>query len=173
MIVPKSLDRKSRPNKIIYYLSIAEQVASRGTCIRRNYGAVIVKDDSIIATGYTGSPRGTMNCCDRGRCIRNILNIKSGERYDICRSVHAEVNAIIHAGRHNCIGSTMYLACTDHEYNKPPCYLCRRIIINSGLESVIIPDVPEADGSLMCSILLTTFDLKEMDNDYYAGLEVG
>lgn len=159
-----------RPNKITYYLSIAKQVASRGTCIRRNYGAVIVRDDSIVATGYTGSPRGTPNCCDKDNCIREILGIKSGTRYDICRSVHAEVNAILCAGRHICLGSTMYLSCTDPEYDRPPCYLCRRVIINSGLAEVIIARAVKAEPGKIERSRFSAFDLREMDNDYYAGM---
>ena len=98
-----------RRNKTNYYLDIAETVSARGTCLRRNYGAIIVKNDEIISTGYVGAPRGRANCCDIGRCIRQELNIPRGERYEVCRSVHAEANAIISAPRHEMIGATMYL----------------------------------------------------------------
>ena len=129
----------NRPNKHTYYLNIALAIAQRGTCLRRNYGAVIVKDDMIVSTGYTGAARGLSNCCDLKKCLREEQGIKPGTRYDICRSVHAEVNAIIQAGRKQCIAATMYLACTDPKHNKAPCYLCRRIVITSGLEYVVIP----------------------------------
>ena len=88
-----------RIDKINYYLEIADTVLKRGTCLRRNYGAVIVKNDEIISTGYTGAPRGRTNCIDLGFCAREKLNIKSGEKYELCRSVHAEQNAVISAAR--------------------------------------------------------------------------
>ena len=89
----------SRRDKINYYLDIAETVLERGTCLRRNFGALIVKNDQIISTGYVGAPRGRYNCCDLGTCAREELNVPRGERYELCRSVHAEANAIIHAAR--------------------------------------------------------------------------
>lgn len=126
-----------RPSKDEYYLEIAAVVLKRGTCLRRNYGAVIVKDDQIVGTGYTGSPRGEINCCDTGKCLREDLKIPAGERYELCNSVHAETNAIISAGRERCIGATLYLAGYDMK-NKwiiraAPCDMCSRHIINAGI----------------------------------------
>lgn len=132
-----------RIDKINYYLDIAETVLKRSTCIRRQFGAVIVKNDEIISTGYNGSPRGRKNCSDIGLCIRSKLNIPRGERYELCRSVHAEQNAIISASRNELIGSTIYLACHDAitqnlDGNVEPCSMCRRFIINAGIDRVII-----------------------------------
>ena len=134
-----------RIDKINYYLDIAETVVERGTCLRRNFGAIIVKNDEIISTGYVGAPRGRKNCCDLGYCTREKLNIPRGERYELCRSVHAEQNAIISASRRDTIDSTLYLVginYKDHAYveNANPCALCKRMIINSGIKEVIIRD---------------------------------
>ena len=132
-----------RIDKINYYLDIAEATLERGTCIRRNFGAIIVKNDEIISTGYVGSPRGRKNCCDLKYCMREKLNIPRGERYELCRSVHAEQNAIISASRRDMIDSTLYLVgknYVDGEYvsNARPCALCKRMIINAGIKEVII-----------------------------------
>ena len=131
-----------RISKENYYLNIAQQCSQRGTCLRRNYGAIIVKNDEIISTGYTGSPRGRINCIDRGTCLREDLKVPSGERYEICRSVHAEMNACIHASRCDMIGATMYLCglLANGEIFKEtvPCMLCKRVIINSGIQQVIV-----------------------------------
>lgn len=134
-----------RRNKTNYYLDIAETVSARGTCLRRNYGAIIVKNDEIISTGYVGAPRGRANCCDIGRCIRQELNIPRGERYEVCRSVHAEANAIISASRDKMIDGTMYLVgreVSDGSYikNSNSCSMCKRMIINAGIKTVIIRD---------------------------------
>ena len=134
-----------RIDKINYYLDIAETVVERGTCLRRNFGAIIVKNDEIISTGYVGAPRGRKNCCDLGYCTREKLNIPRGARYELCRSVHAEQNAIISASRRDTIDSTLYLVgknYKDHSYveNANPCALCKRMIINSGIKEVIIRD---------------------------------
>jgi len=134
-----------RIDKINYYLDIAETVLERGTCLRRNYGAIIVNNDEIISTGYSGAPRGRKNCSDLGGCIRNELEIPSGERYEICRSVHAEANAIISAPRKDMIGGTLFLVGKikeNGEYivNANSCSMCKRLIINSGVEEVIIRD---------------------------------
>lgn len=140
------------PTKENYYLDIAEAVAGRGTCIRRCFGAIIVKDDRIISTGYVGAPSGEEHCCDTGKCIRHELNIPSGERYELCKSVHAEMNAIINGTASDMIGSTMYLVgkhVTDDgtlgEYvdGTSPCKLCRRMIINARIAYVVIRN---ADG---------------------------
>jgi len=131
-----------RIDKTNYYLDIAEAVIKRGTCLRRNYGAIIVKNDEIISTGYTGSVRGQVNCCDKGTCKRTDLNIPSGERYELCMSVHAEQNAIISAARKDMIGSTLYLVgmtFTNGLYvgGTRPCLMCERFIINAGIVKVI------------------------------------
>lgn len=133
----------TRIDKLNYYLDIAETVLERGTCLRRNYGAIIVKDDQIIATGYAGAPRGRKNCCDIGVCRRQEMKIPSGERYELCRSVHAEANAIISASRAECIGATLFLVgreVSTGEYveNATPCSMCRRMIINAGISRVVI-----------------------------------
>ena len=133
----------TRIDKLNYYLDIAETVLERGTCLRRNYGAIIVKDDQIIATGYAGAPRGRKNCCDLGVCRRQEMNIPSGERYELCRSVHAEANAIISASRAECIGATLFLvgrevATVEYVENATPCSMCRRMIINAGISRVVI-----------------------------------
>ncbi|HHX71310.1 MAG TPA: cytidine deaminase [Clostridiales bacterium] len=132
-----------RRDKVNYYLDIAETVLERGTCLRRNFGAVIVKNDQIIATGYAGAPRGRKNCSDLGVCTREKLAIPRGERYEMCRSVHAEQNAIISARREDMLGSTLYLVgkevkTGDYVENASPCALCRRFIINAGIETVIV-----------------------------------
>jgi dCMP deaminase len=127
--------RKGKEN---YYLDIAETILSRGTCLRRNFGAVIVNNDQIISSGYTGAPRGRKNCVDTSYCLRELLNVHRGERYELCRSVHAEANAIIHASRNNMLGGTLYLVGKDYKTSKyveniSPCSMCKRLIINSGL----------------------------------------
>lgn len=138
-----------RRDKVNYYLDLAEVVAQRGTCLRRRYGAVIVKNDEVISTGYTGAPRGRKNCTDVGECIRQKMNIPRGERYELCRSVHAEANAIISAARDQMIGSTLYLSGIEVETgeivrNSCSCSMCKRLIINAGIESVYIRDTREA-----------------------------
>ena len=137
-----------RRDKINYYLDIAETVLVRGTCLRRNFGAVIVKDEQIIATGYSGAPRGQQNCCDIGLCYREKLEVPRGQRYELCRSVHAESNAIIHAARSNMLGSTLYLvgkekSTGDYVQNANPCAMCKRMIINAGIRLVIARDDSE------------------------------
>ena len=132
-----------RRDKINYYLDIAETVLERGTCLRRNFGAIIVKNDEIVSTGYVGAPRGRANCVDLGYCTREKLNVPKGQRYELCRSVHAEANAIISASRKDMIGSTIYLACHDAKTNElygdvEPCSMCKRLIINAGIDKVII-----------------------------------
>ena len=134
-----------RRDKINYYLDIAQAVSSRGTCLRRNFGAIIVKNDEILSTGYVGAPRGRQNCCDLGYCTREKLQIPRGERYELCRSVHAEANAIISASRSDMLGSTLYLVGREYrtgEYvkNAAPCAMCKRLIINAGIETVIVRD---------------------------------
>ena len=137
-----------RIDKINYYLDIAESVLERSTCIRRCFGAVIVKNDEIISTGYNGAPRGRKNCSDLGYCMREKLNIPRGERYELCRSVHAEQNAIISAERSKMIGATLYLvgkSYKDGSYveKSNPCALCKRMIISAGIKDIYIRDTKE------------------------------
>ena len=137
----KALD--SRTSKQNYYLDIADSVLERSTCLRRKYGALIVRNDEIISTGYNGAPRGRKNCSDLGICAREMLNIPSGERYELCRSVHAEANAIISASRRDMIGATLYLVGRDAKNNSllsdaMSCSMCKRQIINAGIEQVVI-----------------------------------
>lgn len=134
-----------RRDKINYYLDIAETVIERGTCIRRNFGAIIVKNDEIISTGYVGAPRGCKNCCDLNFCMREKLKVPRGERYELCRSIHAEQNAIISASRASMIESTLFLV--GKNYNdgtyvekSNPCALCKRMIINAGIKDLYIRD---------------------------------
>ena len=131
-----------RIDKENYYLDIAETVLERSTCLRRCYGAIIVKNDEIVSTGYNGAPRGRKNCMDLGYCTREAMNVPSGERYELCRSVHAEMNAIISAARRDMIGGTLYLvgrSAADGEllHDTTSCAMCRRMIINSGITRVV------------------------------------
>ena len=137
-----------RRDKINYYLDLAKMVSQRSTCLRRHYGAVIVKNDEVIATGYVGAPRGRKNCTDIEECIREKLSVPRGERYELCRSVHAEANAIISASRDKMIGSALYLVgveASTGEYvkNSSSCSMCKRQIINAGIETVYIRDTEE------------------------------
>ena len=132
-----------RRDKTNYYLDIAEAVLERGTCIRRKFGAIIVNHDEIISTGYVGAPRGRANCSDLGYCTREKLGIPKGQRYELCRSVHAEANAILSASRRNMLGASLFLVCHDAKTGQlysevEPCSMCKRLIINAGIEQVII-----------------------------------
>ena len=134
------MERISKEN---YYLDIAETVLERATCLRRVYGAIIVKNDEIISTGYNGAPRGRRNCVDMGYCSREALRVPRGERYELCRSVHAEANAIISASRNECIGADLYLVGHDARTGEilqdaTSCSMCRRMIINAGIDEVVI-----------------------------------
>ena len=134
------MERVSKEN---YYLDIAETVIERATCLRRCYGAIIVKNDEIISTGYNGAPRGRKNCVDLGYCTREAMQVPRGQRYELCRSVHAEANAIISASRRDMVGGTLYLAGKDAVTGQilsdaTSCAMCRRQIINAGLERVVI-----------------------------------
>lgn len=129
-----------RISKVDYYLSIAAEVARRSTCLRRQYGAVIVKNDEIVSTGYNGAPRGEENCCDVGSCWRERNNIPHGEQYEKCVAVHAEQNAIISASRQEMLGSTLYLAGFENGQpldNPEPCLICSKLIKNAGIEKVV------------------------------------
>lgn len=139
-----------RTDKVNYYLDIAETVAERSTCLRRHYGAIIVHEDEIISTGYNGAPRGRKNCADLGHCLRDAMNIPSGERYELCRAVHAEQNAIISASRRDCLGSTLYLAGRNGKTGElladtTPCSMCRRFIINAGIRRVVCRTGPDGE----------------------------
>ena len=132
-----------RISKENYYLDIAQTVLERATCLRRVYGAIIVTNDEIISTGYNGAPRGRANCVDMGYCSREVLQVPRGERYELCRSIHAEANAIISAARRDMVGGTLYLAGKDALTGEilsdaTSCAMCRRLIINAGLEKVVI-----------------------------------
>ena len=134
-----------RISKENYYLDIAETVLERATCLRRVYGAIIVKNDEIISTGYNGAPRGRKNCVDMGFCTREAMQVPRGQRYELCRSVHAEANAIISAARRDTMGATIYMACKDPDSGElipdsTSCSMCRRLIINAGIERVVIRD---------------------------------
>lgn len=131
-----------RIDKDSYYLQIARDAATRSTCLRRAYGAVIVTNGEIIATGYNGAPRHRENCCDRGCCERERLGVAHGERYELCRSVHAEANAIISASRRDMLGGTLYLSGIDvpsgEDLADPqPCDMCKRLIINAGIAQIV------------------------------------
>ena len=151
-----------RRDKINYYLDIAETVLERGTCLRRNFGAIIVKNDEIVSTGYVGAPRGRENCVDLGYCTREKLNVPKGQRYELCRSVHAEQNAIISASRSDMIDSVIYLACHDAKTGElygdvEPCLMCKRLIINAGISKVIVRNTKDT---------YTIFDVNEwVEND--------
>lgn len=137
-----------RRDKTNYYLDIAETVSKRSTCLRRIYGAVIVNNDEIISTGYVGAPRGRKNCSDLNYCLREKMEIPRGERYELCRSVHAEANAIISASREKMLGATLYLVgfeMPDFTYiaDSNSCAMCKRMIINAGIDRVVIRDTQE------------------------------
>ncbi len=134
-----------RVTKDNYYLDIARTVAERSTCLRKKYGAIIVRNDVIVSTGYNGAPRGRMNCNDLGYCMRDKLKIPRGERYEMCRSVHSEANAIISASREQMLGATLYMVCVSPEDGSlvpatTSCMMCKRMIINAGISKVIVRD---------------------------------
>lgn len=139
------MERVSKNN---YYLDIAQTVSERSTCLRRCFGAIIVKNDVIVSTGYNGAPRGRKNCNNLGSCYREELKIPRGERYELCRSVHAEANAIIAAPREQMLGATLYIVCTEPGTGKivggtSSCMMCKRMIINAGITTVIIRDTED------------------------------
>ncbi len=132
-----------RTTKELYYLGIADAVLNRSTCLRRKYGAIIVRNDEILSTGYNGAPRGRRNCTDIGSCTRDNLGIPSGERYELCRSVHAEANCIISAARRDMLGATLYLVGRNAKTSEflsdtMPCAMCKRLIINAGITQVVL-----------------------------------
>ena len=135
----------NRRDKTNYYLDMAQVALERGTCLRRNFGAVIVKNDVIVSTGYNGAPRGRANCIDIGTCVRQKMGIPRGERYELCRSVHAEANCIISASRNDMIGSTLFLvgrevATGEYVENANSCTMCQKMIINAGIKKVVVRD---------------------------------
>ena len=138
------MERVSKHN---YYLDIAQTVSERSTCLRRRFGAIIVKNDVIISTGYNGAPRGRENCSDLGTCYREQLKIPRGQRYELCRSVHSEANAIIAAARENMLGASLYMCCTTVTGEIQPgtnsCMMCKKLIINAGISTVYIRDDKE------------------------------
>lgn len=136
-----------RVSKANYYLDIAQTVLERSTCLRKHYGAIIVKNDNIVSTGYNGAPRGRKNCDDVGTCMREKLGIPRGERYEMCRSIHAEANAIISASREQMLGATLYMVGKDAQSGKLiedscSCQMCKRMIINAGIAKVVIRSTP-------------------------------
>ncbi len=140
--VLKLLIKKMRPPKEEYYLNIAKEIGKRATCFRNKGGAIIVKNDVILSTGYIGAPRKTKDCLERNECLRDKLNIPHGQRYEICRSCHAEQNCIINAARSgvSILGGDLYIYCTDRNGNPAdsfPCFICKKMIINAGLNRVI------------------------------------
>ena len=137
----------ARIDKKNYYLDIAGTVLERSTCQRRHYGAIIVQNDEIVSSGYNGAPRGRKNCGDLGYCAREAMNSPSGQRYELCRSGHAEANAIISASRREVLGATLDMVCKDPETGElipgsTSCSMCRRLIINAGIARVVIRDTP-------------------------------
>lgn len=147
MVTPEGYKRISKTDA---YLNCAENFAYRSTCIKRRYGAVIVKEDAVISTGYNGSPRGFENCCDIGTCSRIKQNLHQGEGYGMCRAVHAEANALLNCSREQTLGADLYLAgvnpsdCSVHKAK--PCPLCARLIIQAGIRHVILRTGDGADN---------------------------
>jgi len=136
-------EASDRPSKTQYYLRIAEEVSRRSTCYRVNIGTIIVRDDQIIATGYVGAPRKTRGCREHGFCLRDKLDIPHGHRYELCRSVHSEQNAIINAARAgvSLLGGDMYIYAQSLDDNRLidaiPCFICKKMIVNAGIAHVI------------------------------------
>lgn len=153
------MEKEPRKSKMDYYLNIAQAVSERGTCLRRKFGAIIVKDDRIVSTGYVGAPRGRKNCCDIGACFRMENNIPSGQRYELCRSCHAEMNAVIAASKEEMEGAVLYLTGVENDGSITPnadcCSLCKRVIINSGIRYVVIR-TPDETGE--------TFKVKKVED---------
>lgn len=153
MIKPNGIKRISKVNT---YLNVAETFAYRSTCIKRKYGAVVVKNDTVISTGYNGSPRGLDNCCDIGRCPRIELDMHQGEGYGICRAIHAEQNALLNCPKEQMIGADLYLAGVNPEDNTvhkaKPCPVCARLIIQAGIENVFMRTGEKEDEFVMIPV---------------------
>ncbi|RJQ38274.1 MAG: cytidine deaminase [Nitrospiraceae bacterium] len=140
--MPKKKKSK-RPGWDEYFIGIAKAVATRATCLRRKYGAVITKDNIIVSTGYNGAPAGMKDCLEVGKCTRKELQIPHGERYELCHSVHAEANAVIRAAVHELDGATIYISGEDNgsgECHSEPCMMCKRIILNARIARVVYSD---------------------------------
>jgi len=158
--------KTKRITKDEYYLNIAKEVAQRSTCYRRSIGAIIIRDDQIISTGYVGAPRKTKDSFEHGFCLRNKLNIPHGQRYELCRSVHAEQNAIINAARAgvSLLGGDMYIFGSTYGKGRPinsfPCFICKKMIINTGLNRVVCST---KDGKMKI------FKVKEWMKDWKEG----
>ena len=139
MVKPEGGKRISKTDT---YLNCAESFAYRSTCLKRKYGAVIVKEDAVISTGYNGSPRGFENCCDIGDCPRIRRNMHQGEGYGLCRAVHAEANALLNCSRQQTMGADLYLSSVNPQdgsvHHAKPCPLCARLIIQAGIRNVIL-----------------------------------
>ncbi|MDI6801233.1 MAG: dCMP deaminase family protein [Thermodesulfovibrionales bacterium] len=185
----------TRPSWDEYFLEIAKVVSSRSTCIRRRYGAVIVKDNVIISTGYNGAPRGDLNCVDKGTCKRKELGVPSGQRYELCVAVHAEQNAVINAQPERMKKATIYIAGFEDDNtiaDGKPCLLCRRMIQNAMIKEVIylkkdgsvvrVKDVRELEGGISTvkaeikdagKDTMVIADIKEIEKDFeHADFEV-
>ena len=149
MVIPENGKRISKADA---YLNCAENFAFRSTCIKRKYGAVIVKNDAVISTGYNGSPRGYENCCDIGVCPRIERNMHQGEGYDLCRAIHAEENALLNCSRDQTIGADLYLVGINPEdssiHQAKPCPLCARKIIQAGIRNVFLRQGEGADNNV-------------------------
>lgn len=150
MVTPQNGERIS---KVDAYLNTAENFAYRSTCLKRKYGAVLVKDDTVISTGYNGSPRGFENCCDIGTCPRMKRNMHQGEGYGMCRAVHAEANALLNCSRTQTVGADLYLAGINpgdsSVHRAKPCPLCARLIIQAGIRNVYLRVGEGADNYTM------------------------
>ena len=145
MVAKTAKKGNNRPDKHNYYLNITKDISDRSTCLRRHYAALIVKEDTLVSSGYNGSPRGMDNCIDIGFCLREDLGIEPGTHYELCRSVHAEMNAIDNAARSGIkvLGATMYVYGVEPDGSlseSAPCKLCSRTILNAGIEEIIRPD---------------------------------
>lgn len=136
-------DCQSRPGWDEYFIGIARGVAARATCLRRRYGAVITKHNTIVSTGYNGAPRGMKDCLEVGSCTRKELQIPHGQRYELCHSVHAEANAIIRASAEELDGAVIYICGFDSEQaecHSEPCMMCKRMILNARIARVVYSD---------------------------------
>ena len=163
----KATTRISKPE---YYLKIAEAVSLRGTCLRRKFGSIIVKDDRIVSTGYVGAPRGRINCCDRGTCYRMEHNVPSGQRYELCRSCHSEMNAVIQASPEEMKDATLYLVGIENDgsyTNADCCSMCKRVIINAGISTVVARQADGGFKTILVSDWVKNDDSLDIDHEGY------
>ena len=184
--MPNKKIKNFRPDKILYYMNIAKEVAARSTCMSAIHGSIVVKEDQIIATGYNGAPRQTKDCYEHGFCLRRKLGIPSGQHYEICRSVHAEQNVIINAARSGAslMGGDLYMwgmrvwegarELTD----ELPCFICKKMILNSGIENLYcmskngkIRKIKVADWAEKWQKKDMLEDTEKYDADYYKKLK--